>query len=173
MTSFYAPLPCDDHCRCYFSGSNIVADTTTADYNELSQMASTANPYSWAGKIYTTQSAFNSASGQGAHDEVEQYIDPMTDTEPTGAGVADANPSAPGELSTDLYGNTWPGTAPDRGAVAVEEFTGATLPDASNLNYYTGQTVPNLVMVATDGGTPVNRHNGSTGTVDLIAALFG
>lgn len=103
------------------------ASSTTADYNELSQMSSSVDPYSWAGKAYATQSAFNSATGQGAHDETEQYIDPTTDTEPTGDGVADGNANAPGELTTDLYGNTWPGAAPDRGAVAVEEYTGASL----------------------------------------------
>lgn len=104
------------------------AASTTADYNELSQMSSNATPYSWAGKIYPTQAAFNTATSQGAHDEVEQYIDPSTFSMPTsGPGIGDGNASAPGELGTDVYGNTWPRTAPDRGAVAIEEFTDATL----------------------------------------------
>jgi hypothetical protein len=118
---------CSDTSPADLSVDPASAASTTADYNELSQMASDVNPYSWAGKTYQTQDAFHSATGQGAHDEVEQYVDPTTGTMPTGAGVADGNPTAPGELSGDLYGNTWPGAAPDRGAVAVEELTGATL----------------------------------------------
>jgi hypothetical protein len=47
------------------------------------------------------------------------------------------------------------------------------LPNASNLNVTKGQTVPSLVMVATDGNTPVNLHNTRTGTVDLVADLLG
>ena len=106
------------------------ASSTTVDYNELSQFAGDVDPYTWAGKTYATPSAFHTATGQGAHDEDEQYIPTDTFTMPSGDGVADANPSAPGELSADFYGNSWPGTAPDRGAIAIEEFTGATL-DAS------------------------------------------
>lgn len=92
------------------------AASTTVDYNELSQMTDDINPYSWAGKTYTTPTALNAATGQGAHDEDEQYIDPDSFTMPSGDGVADGNASAPGELTTDFYGNTWPGAAPDRGA---------------------------------------------------------
>jgi hypothetical protein len=116
------------------------ASSTTVDYNELSQMSDNVNPYTWAGKAYSTQSAFHTATGQGAHDEDEQGILPSTFTMPVGDGVADANPAAPGELTTDLYGNTWPGAAPDRGAVAVEEFTGATI-DASAWGQQAGVTI--------------------------------
>ncbi|MBR7833598.1 hypothetical protein KDL01_10000 [Actinospica durhamensis] len=103
------------------------ASSTTVDYNELSQMTDNIAPYSWAGKTYPTPAALKAATGQGAHDEDEQYIDTTTFQMPTGDGVADGNPSAPDELSTDFYGNTWPGAAPDRGAVAIEDFTGTTV----------------------------------------------
>jgi hypothetical protein len=118
------------------------ASSTTLDYNELSQMANNVNPYSWAGKTYATQSAFHTATGQGAHDEDQQDVQPGTFTMPSGVGdgVADANPAAPGELTTDFYGNTWSGAAPDRGAVAIEEFTGAGV-DASAWGQQAGVTI--------------------------------
>ena len=67
---------------------------TNADYN-VSQLDGSSYPdiYSWAGDYYTTAAAFDTATGQGAHDV-------------SGAPIIDsANSDAPGELATDLYGN--------------------------------------------------------------------
>jgi hypothetical protein len=47
--------------------------------------------------------------------------------------------------------------------------SGAALPAASNLNYVTGQTVPNLVMVKVGADGNVKFTNASAGTVSLIA----
>jgi hypothetical protein len=44
---------------------------------------------------------------------------------------------------------------------------GGALPNVSNLNYYTGQTVPNLTVVQVGSDGKVQLHNGSTGTVRL------
>ncbi|MBR7833335.1 PKD domain-containing protein [Actinospica durhamensis] len=67
---------------------------TSADYNvSENEGSSYPNVYSWDGHYYTTAAAFEAATGQGAHDV-------------SGAPVIDsANSDAPGELSTDLYGN--------------------------------------------------------------------
>ncbi len=67
---------------------------TSADYN-VSQNDGSGFPnvYSWAGSYYGTAATFYAATGQGAHDV-------------SGAPIIDsANSDAPGELSTDLYGN--------------------------------------------------------------------
>ncbi|MFD0570600.1 hypothetical protein ACFQ0T_17015 [Kitasatospora gansuensis] len=46
-------------------------------------------------------------------------------------------------------------------------------PVVSNLNWVTGQTVPNHVVVATGAGGKNAFYNGSQGDVELIADLFG
>ena len=121
---------CDTGSPSSLSVDSASAASTTVDYNQLSQVTN-IDPYTWAGKAYTTQAAFTSATHQGAHDEDDQTVETDTFTMPSGEGVADANPSAPGELTTDFYGNTWPGAAPDRGATAIEEFTGVTISAAA------------------------------------------
>ena len=104
------------------------AATTTEGYNLLSTLSGGIDPYSWAGKQYTTQSAFAAVSGQGADDLVQSTVDVSTDSIASySTASASANPSAPGELSTDVYGASWPSNTPDRGAIALKEFTGATL----------------------------------------------
>ncbi len=49
----------------------------------------------------------------------------------------------------------------------------SALPNASNLNFTAGETVPNLVMVDAGKERMVYLHNSSAGTTDLIADLFG
>jgi hypothetical protein len=49
---------------------------------------------------------------------------------------------------------------------------GRTRPTASNLNFTTGQTIPNLVTVPVNNGK-VDYFNGSPGTVHLVADLAG
>ena len=67
----------------------------------------------------------------------------VTVTEPTGHG----------------YVTVWPGDRPR--------------PTASNLNFVAGETIPNLVIarVAADG--TIRLHNGSTGSVHLVADVAG
>jgi hypothetical protein len=50
---------------------------------------------------------------------------------------------------------------------------GAARPNASNLNFDTGQTVPNLVIVPIGTNGDVDLYNGSVGTTHLIADVFG
>ncbi|WP_083975037.1 right-handed parallel beta-helix repeat-containing protein [Kitasatospora mediocidica] len=49
---------------------------------------------------------------------------------------------------------------------------GDELPVASNLNWTSGETIPNLVTVQVKDGK-VSFHNSSAGTVNLVADLFG
>jgi hypothetical protein len=107
------------------------AGSTTEGYNVLSTSGGSMAPYSWSGTAYTTQAAFAAASGQGTSDIVQSTVDETNDSISSyAAESASANPGAPGELSTDFYGNAWAGSVPDRGAVAIEDFTGATLSES-------------------------------------------
>ena len=50
---------------------------------------------------------------------------------------------------------------------------GSGVPNASNLNFVRGETIPNLVVVAVGSGGRVSFFNGSGGTVQLVADLAG
>jgi len=50
---------------------------------------------------------------------------------------------------------------------------GTTKPLASNLNFLPSQTVPNLVVVPVGADGIVDLYNGSAGSVDLVADVFG
>lgn len=118
---------------CESGGDGLAVDsasapTTTEGYNLLATNNGTGTPYKWAGTAYSTQSAFAAATGQGSSDLVESSGYWQTDAiSDYSAAAGTANAAAPGELTTDIYGNAWPGSVPDRGAIALEEFTGATL----------------------------------------------
>lgn len=68
------------------------ASGTTADFNNIASTfgGTYIEPYSWNGTEYSTTSAFNTATGQAAHDNAA-----LTDS---------ADSDAPGELSTDVWG---------------------------------------------------------------------
>jgi hypothetical protein len=63
-------------------------------------------------------------------------------------------------------------TAPTAGGSLTVYPGGTSLPLASNLNYTAGQTVPNLVTVPLVNGS-IAFHNGSAGTVHVVADLEG
>ncbi|KJK57462.1 hypothetical protein [Saccharothrix sp. ST-888] len=76
---------------------------TRADYNTV-HPASGGAGYNWADTAYPGPAEFGGATGQGRHDS-------SADPEPTGWGaspapgppaIASADPSAPGELDSDL-----------------------------------------------------------------------
>ena len=50
---------------------------------------------------------------------------------------------------------------------------GGPLKEGSNLNFTTGETIPNLVMVKVGNDGKVDLYNGSGGTVNLVADLQG
>jgi hypothetical protein len=50
---------------------------------------------------------------------------------------------------------------------------GSAVPATSNLNFDPGQTVPNLVVAQVDANGRVALENGSPGTLDLVADVFG
>ena len=104
---------------------------TTSDYNDFySWGTDDTAAYSWAGTTYQTPSAFSAAVSQGAHDAVdtvesasiapnpEGWGDPIQAAlQPGSAAIGSASTSAPGALTSDLYGVT---PYLDRGAVAVD-----------------------------------------------------
>ena len=50
---------------------------------------------------------------------------------------------------------------------------GTTRPSSSNLNWVTGRTVPNLVIVPVGADGKVDLYNASSGTVHFVADVFG
>ena len=51
--------------------------------------------------------------------------------------------------------------------------SGQSRPDTSNLNFYAGQNVPNLVIVPVSADGKIDLFNGSSGTVQLLADVAG
>ena len=153
------------------SVSTTAAPQVSDSYNTFNENRAGTAAYSWGGTDYSTSAALTAATGQGAHDILTA---PGTGL-PEGTGVVDAaDSSAPGELTTDLYGNprvpepSFPhlGAGPydfyDRGAWEVEDPIG-----------YPAPTSPQVTTVGTsvDGqATPVPTsawHEQLTATVDF------
>ncbi len=90
----------------------------TADYNDFYVYGTDATDlYSWAGTAYATLSAFQTGTGQGAHDvidskQAQQISNFRSNTDGAidaklvkgSAAIGSANTSAPGALSSDFYG---------------------------------------------------------------------
>lgn len=166
---------------------------TTLDYNAIRQSADSAPTYQWAGTGYTDATQLDAATGQGAHDinavvgmatsGVGTYGDYIT---PTASAVtvdsADAN--APGELSTDVDGqsrvddpfvaNTGTGVGfHDRGAIEYQDPLTATLttsatqlPAGATLTASTAVTDPwsatdTVTYDFGDGSAPVVSSSGA------------
>lgn len=110
---------------------------TTLDYNIDYQVFNLVNPYIWAGTPYQAATDLNTATGQGAHD---LNVDPETYSLTEAFGLVAASPAvdsadagAPGEPTTDFYGNNraddpnvantgaGAGSYYDRGAVEYED----------------------------------------------------
>jgi hypothetical protein len=64
-------------------------------------------------------------------------------------------------------------TAPQRAGFITAFAGGTQRPAASNVNFVAGQTVPNLVVVPVGADGTVSLANGSAGSVQLIADVFG
>ena len=64
-------------------------------------------------------------------------------------------------------------TSPRAGGFITAYPQGSPLPTASNLNFTAGQTIPNLVVVPVGAGGKIDLHNGSPGTVQLLADIAG
>ncbi|MGR4881555.1 PKD domain-containing protein [Streptomyces sp. LARHCF249] len=84
--------------------STSAAAGTLADYNLIAlNPAVPLVPYSWSGTTYKDPAAFQSATGQGAHDiqtPSSEGVEPR-DGSPT---IDSADPTAPGVLPTDING---------------------------------------------------------------------
>lgn len=133
---------------------------TTLDYNVDYPVFSFAPNYLWAGTGYTDAADLYSATGQGKHD---LDTDPGSIFPAPAAGsnvINSANSDAPGELSTDMLGNTRtddPNVAStgagtygyyDRGAVQYED----PLAPAVTMSTQTG-TAPATITATESLGT--------------------
>lgn len=103
-----------------------------------------------------------------------------------GTGAPAGKVSAGGVLEVDIAGH---GGVPDNGAAAVVLNVTVTQPGAggyltvfpsgqapplaSNLNFMTGQTIPNLVTVKLGGNGHLSFKNGSLGGVHVLADVAG
>ncbi|HBX82242.1 MAG TPA: hypothetical protein DEH05_14285, partial [Propionibacteriaceae bacterium] len=96
----------------------------------------------------------------------------------TGVGSAGTVPAG-GDISLTIAGGVPTGasavvlnvtvTGPSRDGYVTVYPSGSVAPNASNVNFTAGSTVPNLVMVAIGPDGKVAFHNGSAGTIALIA----
>jgi PKD repeat protein len=156
--SYNTNCPAATPTQTVFEVDAAATSGTTLDYNIVFGQAS-RNLYLWNGVSYSDPSLLNEATGQGAHDisaDPDAYPDPSV-----GSPVIDsANADAPGELSTDLFGNarvddplvsdTGAGSATyyDRGAVEYED----PLAVASTMDSQTG-TAPAQLTATESVGT--------------------
>ena len=100
----------------------------------------------------------------------------------TGVGSAGTVPAG-GDISLTIAGGVPTGasavvlnvtvTGPSRDGYVTVYPSGSVAPNASNVNFTAGSTVPNLVMVAIGPDGKVAFHNGSAGTIALIADVAG
>ena len=77
---------------------------------------------------------------------------------PTGANAVVLNVTATGETAAGHL-IAYPG--------------GTTRPTSSNINWVTGRTVPNLVVVPVGADGKVDLYNASSGTTHFVADVFG
>ena len=146
---------------------------TKLDYNIDYPDFAPVTTYLWAGAAYQDAASLDAATGQGAHD---LNVDPQegeTGLLPTSAAIDSADSSAPGELSTDVYGavrvddpnvsNTGAGSATyyDRGANEYLD----PLAVGVSMNYQTA-TAPATVSADASVTTP-GWSNVTSWTVDF------
>lgn len=121
--NYYGGLPsqCSANSLPWSPSITVSADSsahTTSDYNAFhSYGTDNTEQYSWAGTSYSTLAAFQAAVGQGAHDAVDttepmwvyfrDAFGPMDARPITGSSAINSvNASAPGQLSSDIYGTS-------------------------------------------------------------------
>ena len=89
---------------------------------------------------------------------------------PAGGSVVLEIPNLPADTKAVAMNVT--AAAPTATSYLTVYPTGATRPNASNLNFVAGQTVPNMVVVAVGAGGRVTLFN-AAGSVDVLADLAG
>ncbi|MBR7824766.1 right-handed parallel beta-helix repeat-containing protein [Actinospica sp. MGRD01-02] len=156
--------------------------STVSDYNDFdvtSTDAATA-PYSWGGATYSTVASFQSATNQGTHDTNDTttfggvYIrdneSANIQAAPSSSSPAanSANLSAPGELTTDFYGDSG---YKSRGAIQIatpNPNLGVSLSggDISAFGVELDTTVSNYTSSTGDLSVTINWGDSQTTTVD-------
>ncbi len=123
----------------------------------------------------------DSPSGQGAFGSVPPNR--LLDTR-TGTGAPKGAVASHGSAVFGVTGGAVPAgvsavvlnvtvTAPSAPGNITAYPHGGAVPTASNLNFVKGQTVPNLVVVPVGSDGKVALANNSSGTVQLVADIFG
>jgi hypothetical protein len=64
-------------------------------------------------------------------------------------------------------------TQPTANGVITAFPSTSDVPDASNLNFRTGETAPNRVMVSCPNGWDISLHNDSKGSTELVVDVYG
>nr|WP_134002818.1 PKD domain-containing protein [Streptomyces sp. 846.5] len=102
-----SPGPCKSSSPT--AGVSVGADSVAnihSDYNYVSTWPSPGARYVWADTSFATAAAFNSATGQAAHDTQVPSPDPNLDGRPNEHSpmIDSGDATAPGELATDYDG---------------------------------------------------------------------
>ncbi|WP_370114396.1 PKD domain-containing protein [Streptacidiphilus sp. MAP12-33] len=88
---------------------SVAADSVAGvheDYNALNVFPKSTPEYDWGGTPIATTAAFAAATTQGAHETDQVPVVSLASPSSEGSGLIDSGDAqAPGELSTDLYGN--------------------------------------------------------------------
>ncbi|HWG23774.1 S53 family peptidase, partial [Actinospica sp.] len=149
----------------YFTTSTSVGSVTSSSYTPISPL-----------RAMDTRSGGNGVSKAkiAAGTAVSLQLGGATIT-PVGGGTAVAIPSgitgvAMNVTVTDITGGGFLTVYPNETASGTAE----SVPNVSNLNFATGGTVPNMVMVPVGADGKVRFYNGATaGSVDIIADIAG
>src|SRR5664279_4697267 len=109
-------------------------------------------------RVLDTRGGFGAAGPVPANGSISVQITGAAGVPATGASAVVLNVTV-----TSPAGNGFITVYPD----------GTSTPDASNLNFLTGQTIPNLVVVPIGTNGKIRLANGSPGTTQLIADVAG
>src|SRR5664280_2530649 len=109
-------------------------------------------------RVLDTRGGFGAAGPVPANGSISVQITGAAGVPATGASAVVLNVTV-----TSPAGNGFITVYPD----------GTSTPNASNLNFLTGQTIPNLVVVPIGANGKIRLANGSPGTTQLIADVAG
>jgi hypothetical protein len=110
------------------------------------------------GRVLDTRTSLGAVGPVSAQGDITVQIAGRGGIPPTGASAAALNLTATDTLATGFVQAYPAGTSP---------------PTGSSLNFTAGQTVPNLVLVPLSADGTITLHNGSAGTVQLVADVYG
>lgn len=152
------------------------------DVNTVSAVQLGAEHRRQAGDVYIDDVIIKSSKGAAAQPGTFAAITPtrMLDTRRSASPVASNSTvsfqvagvgGVPAKVASVVFNLTV--TSPQRAGFITAFASGTPRPDASNLNFAPGQTVPNLVTVPVGNDGRVTLYNRSDGSSHLIADVTG